>query len=76
MIGAPLQLSEEPEAGLKGAAILGAAGAGLIDDVTQTAIERRAKTRTVEPDQAMTKAYQSAQKEYIRIYEHMLGFWV
>ena len=75
VIGAPLQLSEEPEAGLKGAAILGAAGAGLIKDVTQTAIERRAKTRTVEPDQTMVKAYQSVQEEYIRIYEHMLGFW-
>ncbi|MCP4451676.1 MAG: hypothetical protein GY809_09460 [Planctomycetes bacterium] len=75
VIGAPLQLSEEPEAGLKGAAILGAAGAGLIDDVTQTAIERRAKTRTVEPDQAMARTYESVQREYIRIYEHMLGFW-
>jgi len=75
VIGAPLQLSEEPEAGLKGAAILGAAGAGLIHDVTQTAIERRAKTRTVAPDQAMVKAYESVQKEYVRIYEHMLGFW-
>ncbi len=75
VMGAPLQLSEEPEAGLKGAAILGAAGAGLIHDVTQTAIERRARTRVVTPDTAMTKTYESVQKEYIRIYEHMLGFW-
>ena len=75
VIGAPLQLSEEPEAGLKGAALLGAAGAGLIQDVTQTAIERRAKTRVVEPDHDISRTYQSIQSEYIRIYEHMLGFW-
>jgi xylulokinase len=75
IVGVPLQLSEEPEAGLKGAAILGAAGAGLIYDVTQTAIERRARTRTVAPDLAMARAYESVQEEYLRIYEHMLGFW-
>jgi xylulokinase len=75
VIGTPLHLSEEPEAGIRGAALLGAAGAGLVQDVTQTAMERRAKTRTVEPDRAMAKAYESVQREYMRIYEHMLGFW-
>lgn len=74
--GVPIELSEEPEAGLKGAALLGAAGVGLIGDPVQTAMERRTKTRTVLPDKAMMKTYREIQKEYIRIYEHMLGFWM
>jgi xylulokinase len=74
--GVPIELSEEPEAGLKGAALLGAAGVGLIGDPVQTAVERRTKTRTVLPDKAMMKTYREIQKEYIRIYEHMLGFWM
>jgi len=73
--GAPIELSEEPEAGLKGAALLGAAGVGLIDDPAAVAVERRAGTRTVQPDGELTKAYRELQKEYVRIYEHMLGFW-
>ena len=36
---APLEISEEPEAGLKGAALLGAAGAGLIDDPVAVACD-------------------------------------
>ncbi|MDP6526250.1 MAG: FGGY family carbohydrate kinase [Kiritimatiellia bacterium] len=73
--GAPLELSEEPEAGLKGAALLGAAGVGLIGDLTETAIERRAETRIVEPDGEMAEKYREVQAEYTRIYKHMLGFW-
>ena len=73
--GAPLELSEEPEAGLKGAALLAAAGVGLIGDLAQTAVQRRAQTRIVEPDMAITQKYRDVQKEYVRIYEHMLGFW-
>lgn len=73
--GAPIKLSEEPEAGLKGAALLGAAGAGLIGDIAATAVERRAETRIVEPDKALVGKYREVQKEYVRIYEHMLGFW-
>jgi xylulokinase len=74
--GVPIELSEEPEAGLKGAALLGAAGAGLIGDLANTAVERRAKTRTVQPEPQMMREYAQVQKEYVRIYEHMLGFWL
>jgi len=60
---------------LKGAALLGAAAVGLIGDLVETAIERRADTRIVEPNAALTEKYQEVQKEYVRIYEHMLEFW-
>jgi len=74
--GVPLDLSEEPEAGLKGAALLAAAGVGLIDDPARVAVERRASTRTVEPDPQTVEAYGEARKEFIRVYDHMLGFWL
>jgi len=73
--GVPLELSEEPEAGLKGAALLGAAGVGLIDDLARAAAKRRAETRIVEPDSTATGTYRAVQQEYVRVYEHMLGFW-
>lgn len=73
--GAPLELSEEPEAGLKGAALLGAAGAGLIGDLTSAALERREQTRTIQPDPEAVEAYRAVQEEYVRTYEHMVGFW-
>jgi len=74
--GSPLELSDEPEAGLKGAALLAAAGVGLIDDPAAAAVERRAATRSVQPDPETFEAYQAAQNEFIRVYNHMLGFWM
>jgi len=71
----PLALSDEPEAGLKGAALLGAAGAGLIDDPATTAVERRTIGKVVQPRSETRQAYQGALAEFIRIYDHMLGFW-
>jgi sugar (pentulose or hexulose) kinase len=71
----PLELSDEPEAGLKGAALLAAAGVGLIDDPVATAVERRESSTTVQPDRETGAIYEPVQAEFIRIYEHMLGFW-
>jgi sugar (pentulose or hexulose) kinase len=71
----PLEISDEPEAGLKGAAILGAAGAGLIDDPAAAACQRRTAARTVQPNPETSRQYQSVLDEFSRIYDHMLGFW-
>ena len=71
----PLVLSEEPEAGLKGAALLACAGAGLIDDPAKEALARRRTQTTVTPQPQNTQAYKAALIEYCRIYDHMLGFW-
>jgi len=72
----PLELSDQPEAGLKGAALLGAAGAGLIDDVAVAAQERRAASRTVQPQAEHLERYAEALDEFTRVYDHMLGFWM
>lgn len=70
-----LELSEEPEAGLRGAALLGSAGVGLIRDLEGAALERQHRRRIVEPHPAAVAAYRPLQEEYIRTYAHMLGFW-
>jgi xylulokinase len=69
------ELSDEPEAGLKGAAILAAAGVGLIDDPAGTAVQRRTATRTVQPDPETFDTYAAAEQEFLRVYDHLLGFW-
>jgi xylulokinase len=73
VLNLPLEISPEPEAGVKGCALLGAAGAGLLDDPAEEAVRRRVSSRTVEPIDA--EAYAPAQREFNRIYAHMLGFW-
>jgi len=75
VVDMPLELSEEPEAGLKGAAILGAAGVGLCGDPATVAQERRATTRVVDPTPENRKVYDRALDEFARVYDHMLGFW-
>jgi len=71
----PLALSSEPESGLKGAALLGAAGVGLVDDLVAEALRRRVVDKTVSPQTANADVYKAALQEYSRIYDHMLGFW-
>jgi len=71
----PLELSDEPEAGLKGAAILGAAGVGLVGDPTTVACQRRAATSRVYPQAEGIVVYRAALEQFSRVYDHMLGFW-
>lgn len=75
VIGRRLELSDEPEAGLKGAALLAAAGVGLIDDPAAEAVRRRQVFTKIEPNAAETDQYAKSLAEFTRIYEHMLGFW-
>ena len=75
LICVPNSISDEPEAGLKGAAILGAAGAGLISDPAAVACERRAAGDTIQPNPQACRQYEPVLDEYRRIYNLMLGFW-
>jgi len=73
--GLPLALSDEPEAAIKGAALLAATGAALIDDVAVAARERSVTRTVVEPNPKNVVRYKEGLAEFERIYEHMLGFW-
>ncbi len=75
VVRAPLHLSDEPEAGIKGAALLGAAGAGLIGDPATVAVERRTAGKVVQPRTETAQTYRAALDEFNRIYDYMLGFW-
>ena len=67
---APLQISDEPEAGIKGAALLGAAGAGLIGNPAEVAVERRTADKIVQPRDDTADTYRTALDEFNRIYDH------
>jgi xylulokinase len=71
----PLEISAEPEAGLKGCALLGAAGVGLVEDIAGEAVKRRISAEVIKPNAQLTEEYEAAQEEFTRIYTHMLGFW-
>jgi sugar (pentulose or hexulose) kinase len=75
VVRAPLELSDEPEAGLKGAALLGAAGVGLIGDPGRVARERMHVGQVITPRTASSQKYRDALGEFTRVYDHMLGFW-
>lgn len=75
MLGVPLRLSAEPEAGIKGAGMLGAAAAGLIDELADEALRRRGIDSMVEPCQTNAPLYAEVLKEFERMYDHMLGYW-
>jgi sugar (pentulose or hexulose) kinase len=75
VLGVPLTLSEEPEAGLKGAALLGAAGVGLVGDLAAEARRRRTAGKTIRPRPETREAYAAALAEFTRFYDRMLGYW-
>ncbi len=76
VLGLPLDISPEPEAGIKGCGLLGAAGVGIVSDLPAEAIQRRRASHTIEPVAADMETYARSQREFTRIYEHMLGFWL
>jgi sugar (pentulose or hexulose) kinase len=75
VFGMPLALSDEPEAGLQGAALLGAAGVGLVDDLVAAARKRLVPKEIVQPNAEASRQYRSCLEEFTRIYDHQLGFW-
>jgi len=74
VLGRPLAISPEPEAGIKGCGLLGAAGAGLIGNLEAEAKARQAASRTAEATPESIVTYAALQVEYNRVYDHMLGF--
>lgn len=67
-----LDLAPQVEAGLRGAAILGAAGAGLVSDITTTARDGK-PGEIVEPDPRLAEPYRVALARFEALYNRMLG---
>lgn len=75
ILGTPVELHDEPEAGLKGAAVLAAAGVGLCDKPAVVAKTLQVASRIIEPNPQNQPRYREVIEEYERLYERMLGFW-
>jgi sugar (pentulose or hexulose) kinase len=75
ILGVPFEISDEPEAGIKGAAMLGAAGVGLIDNLVEESIKRRRPGQAINPIRENSNKYRKVLKEFERMYDHMLGYW-
>lgn len=73
--GVPVEISDEPEATLAGAGLLGAYGLGLIDDIAATAARLHSKKTLIHPDEKTATVYGKMSEEFERLYGHMLGFW-
>lgn len=75
MTGLPVELAAEPEAGLKGCALLAAAGVELIDDLEAEARKRCIVEKKIEPIPANRAVYDQSLDQFQRIYDRLLGFW-
>lgn len=75
MTGLPVELAAEPEAGLKGCALLASAGVGLIDDLNAEARKRCVVEKKVAPNPENRAVYDQALEQFQKIYDRLLGFW-
>ncbi|TFG07278.1 MAG: hypothetical protein EU539_05325 [Promethearchaeota archaeon] len=71
----PQILTEEPEASLRGCGLLAAYGLGFIDDIGEVARLKNSKTRRIKPNEDAASIYKNVLKEFIRMYDHLLGYW-
>jgi xylulokinase len=71
----PFEISVETEAGIQGAALLGATGAGIISNLQEAAVSRRSASKFIDPDPDTFAVYERSQKEFNRMYDHMIGYW-
>jgi sugar (pentulose or hexulose) kinase len=67
-IGAPLELTEVPDAPALGCAILAAHGAGCFASIEQGAKAMVRTARTIEPNAANAKSYDSFYPQYCELY--------
>ena len=67
-IGAPLELTEVPDAPALGSAILAARGAGRFDSIEEGAKAMVRTTRTIEPNTANAKRYDAFYPQYRELY--------
>lgn len=66
-------IMNQPESSLSGCGILTAYGLGLIEDFFQDKIIK--PSQIYKPDDIAVQKYQKIQREFNRMYDHMLGYW-
>lgn len=71
----PIEITDQPEATLIGAYLLGAFGLGMIDDIARTAADCIKIKKVIEPDEKTARIYSERLEEFERLYDHMFGYW-
>lgn len=71
----PQILTDQPESSLKGCGLLAAYGLHLIKDFNTYLQENDTKKTIINPSPNLTKQYEKIQKEFNKMYDHMLGYW-
>ena len=71
----PQILSEEPEASLRGCALLAAYGSGILKDLKETTLIENQNNIIIKPNKRVAENYNNKQKEFNKMYDHLLGYW-
>lgn len=71
----PQILTDQPEASLRGNALLAAYGLGFIKDLANIPNQESTNNLIIQPNEATSRNYQELLKDFIKMYEHMLGYW-
>ncbi|TXT66206.1 MAG: hypothetical protein BAJALOKI3v1_40016 [Promethearchaeota archaeon] len=71
----PQIIINEPEASLRGNALLAAYGLKIIDDIEKTAKIEDSKKEVIFPNETAVKKYRVLQNDFMKMYNHLLGYW-
>ncbi len=71
----PHILYNEPEASLRGCGLLAAYGLGIIKNLKETVQNKKQYNLIIKPDKEVEEEYKILQKEFNRIYNHLIGYW-
>ena len=69
----PHILTDEPEASLRGCALLAAFGLGFVKNFKENILNENTNCIIIEPKKK--KQYEAMQSKFNRIYDHLLGYW-
>ena len=71
----PQILTDQPEASLQGCGLLAAYGLGLIKDFNSFKELKSKNLDIITPNEEFAEKYSFLQQDFIRMYEHLLGYW-
>jgi xylulokinase len=71
----PQIISEEPEASLRGCTLLAAYGSGAVKNLDEINLMNNKNTISIKPNPKVKEIYKNLQKKFIKMYDHLLGYW-
>jgi sugar (pentulose or hexulose) kinase len=71
----PMVLTDEPESSLKGCAILARYGLGDFKEKQLMTFKVSRNQQVISPNLDVAVRYHDLLQEFIRFYDHLLGFW-